>query len=89
MIILNDYRGELIVNRIKNTPDGRFFHVNRKDGRRVNGWVRISEAIRLTDASGTAKSWDSLEDGTYYTIKTEEHGANVCATVMNEMRCFI
>lgn len=90
MIILNDYNGELIVNRIKTEPDGvRFFHVNRRDGKRVNGWVRISESIRLTDASGTDKSWDSLEDGTYYTIKTETHGANVCATVMNEMRCDI
>lgn len=87
MIILDNYNGELIVNRIKTTPEGKFFHVNKRDGKRVNGWVRISEAIRLTDASGTAKSWDSLEDGTYYTIKTEEHGVNISATVINEMRC--
>ena len=88
MIILNDYNGELIVNRIKTEPDGsKFFHVNRKDGKRVNGWVRISESVKLTDTSGRTKSWDSLEDGTYYTIKTEERGANISATVMNEMRC--
>ena len=90
MIILDNYNGELIVNRIKTESDGsKFFHVNRRDGKRVNGWVRISEAISLTDASGTAKSWDSLEDGTYYTIKTETRGGNVSATLMNEMRCFI
>lgn len=87
MIILGNYCGELIVNRIKNTDSGKFFHVNRKDGKRVNGWVRISESFRLTDASGRDKSWDSLTDGTYYTINTEEHGGNVSATVMNEMRC--
>lgn len=89
MIILNNFNNsELIVNRIKTEPDGsKFFHVNRLNGKRVNGWVRVSEAIKLTDASGRGKSWDSMEDGTYYTIKTEERGGNISAIVMNEMRC--
>lgn len=91
MIILDNYsNSELIVNRIKTEPDGsKFFHVNRRDGKRVNGWVRVTESVTLTDASGKAMNWDSMEDGTYYTIKTETHGGNVCATVIDEMRCFI
>ena len=90
MIMLNNYgSSELLVNRIKADENDKLLHVNRMNGKRVNGWGRVSESVTLTDASGNVRSWDSLEDGTYYTIKTEERGGSISATVVNEMRCFI
>ena len=55
MIMLDNYsNSELLVNRIKTDANGKLLHVNRRNGKRVNGWVRISEAITLTDANGNA-----------------------------------
>ena len=87
MIMLDNYNSsELLVNRIKTDANGKLLHVNRMNGKRVNGWIRVSESVTLTDASGDAISWDSMRDGVYYTIRSEEHSGRTCATLIEEMR---
>ena len=86
MIMLNNYNNsELLVNRIKEDANGKLLHINRKDGKRVNGWIRVSETVTLTDSSGDAMNWDSMKDGVYYTMKIEEHSGRACATLIEEM----
>ena len=87
MIMLNNYNSsELLVNRIKTDGNDKLLHVNRANGKRVNGWVRVSEAVTLTDTRGDTMSWDSMKDGIYYTIKIEEHNGRTRATIFEEMR---
>lgn len=87
MIMLNNYNSsELLVNRIKSDGNDKLLHVNRADGKRVNGWIRVSESVTLTDAGNNAMSWDSIKDGIYYTMKIEEHNGSGHATIFEEMR---
>ena len=87
MIMLNNYNNsELLVNRIKSDGNDKLLHVNRMNSKRVNGWIRVSESVTITDASGDAKRWDSMTDGTYYTIRIEERSGRMSATIFEEMR---
>lgn len=87
MIMLNNYRNsELLVNRIKTEGNDKLLHVNRADGKRVNGWVKVSESVAITDASGNAMNWYNMKDGVYYTIRIEEHSGRARVTLLEEMR---
>lgn len=85
MIMLNNYNSsELLVNRIKSDGNDKLLHVNRMNGKRVNGWIRVSKSVTLSDTSGNVRSWDSMSDGVYYTMKIEEH--NGITYIFEEMR---
>lgn len=72
MIILDDYRNsDLIVNRVKTTEEGDIaIHVNRKDGFRTNGWIIVDSTMILRSRDGSRLDWSTLEDDTYYRIRT-------------------
>ena len=72
MIILDDYRNsDLIVNRVKTTEKGDLaIHVNRKDGCRTNGWIIVDDTMILRSRDGSRLDWNTLEDDTYYRIRT-------------------
>lgn len=76
MRLSNDYmNSELIINRIKTDGEDTFIHVNKRDGKRVNFWIKLTDNMCLFNSEGYVVSWGFIRDGEYYRIKFTKESA--------------
>lgn len=76
MRLSNDYMdSELLINRIKTDGEDTFIHVNKRDGKRVNFWIKLTENMCLYNSEGYIVSWACIRDGGYYRIRFTKESA--------------